>query len=249
MIFSTSLSWSTTLPDAHDLLKNWKDAMYTSKEISTMRMTISSPGRDPVVRSADVYFKSDNSKDAKILMKFSSPAMIKGTAFLSIKKEGLKNSDQWIYFPAYNKARRLSSRKKDDSFLDSDFSNGDISFEYHEGFKFNVLKETKINDQIFYILEGNSTPENESIYSRQVLYINKETKLNSKTEFYDRKGQFFKELVVNKWKKYGERWAIDEVIMSNLLTKSETKIEFTKRDIKSDPQDKLFTLVYLERGQ
>ena len=222
--------------------------MYTSKEVSTMRMTITASDNGTIERVADVHFKSEKGKGSKVLMKFTSPPKIKGTAFLSLKQDGDSNSDQWICFPAYHKARRLSSRKKSDSFLDSDFSNGDISFEYHEGFSFKVIKEQNLDQVPVYVLEGTTTSK-ESPYSRQIMYIDKKTNLNLKTEFYNQSGKLFKELAVKKWTKYKNHWAIDEGVMKNLETNSSTKIEFIKRNIQADPADKIFTLVHLEKGQ
>ncbi len=237
------------LPDADKLLKNWKDAMYTDQEASSLRLTISPSGQSPIIREADVYYKSLKGKQTKVMMKFTSPSKIKGTAFLSLKESSDKNSDQWIYFPAYNKARRLSSRGKDDAFLDSDFSNGDISFEYHQNFKFKVNGEGKLGKVPVYVVEGVSSPGSETAYAKQMLYISKDTNLNVKTDFYDKKGVLFKTLTVKKWTKYQDHWAIDIALMQNIPTKSETLIEITNRNTKTAPADKLFTLVNLERGQ
>lgn len=236
------------LPDAQELLKNWKDAMYTTAEESSMRMTIAPPKEEPIVREADVFYRSEKGKNAKVLMRFTSPPKIKGTAFLSLKESNDSLSDQWIFFPAYNKARRLSSRKKSDAFLDSDFSNGDISFEYHEGFKFRVLREDVLNKEPVYVLEGTTTSE-DSVYSKQVLYVAKKTNLNIRAQFFDKSGKLFKELTVEKWTKYGNRWAVDSGVMKNLETQSTTRIEFIKRDTSSVPPEKYFNLTYLERGR
>lgn len=236
-------------PSVDKLMDNWKDAIYTEHEISKMRLTISPANEDAIVREATIQYKSDEKTDSKVLMRFNSPASIKGTAFLSLKKKQDDNSDQWIYFPAYKKARRLSSRKKDDSFLDSDFNNGDISFDYHKGYNFKVTKEGKIGDKPVYVLEGLAPAGSDTLYSKQVLYITKDTNLNLRSEYYNKQNVLFKVFNVEKWTRYGKRWAIDLGIMKNLTTKGQTKIEFLSRDTSANPPDKIFNLVYLERGQ
>lgn len=236
-------------PEAKSLLEHWKDAMYTPHESSKFRMTISPEKGDRIIREADIFYRSEDKKDVKIFMRFTMPVKIKGTAFLSLKKSQDDASDQWIYFPAYKKARRLSSRKKEDPFLDSDFSNGDISFEYHKGYTFKVLKEGKLGPKAVYVLEGTAPANAETLYGRQVLYITKDDNLNLKSEFYDRNGKLIKEFVVEKWAKYGDHWAIDRGLMKNFTNKSETEIEFLSRNPKDVPAEKLFTLVNLERGQ
>ncbi|MCE3012800.1 MAG: outer membrane lipoprotein-sorting protein [Proteobacteria bacterium] len=252
MIWTLSLFFvlqvSAALPEAQTLLNNWKDAMYTPHEASKFRMTITPEKGDPIVREADIFYRSENRKEVKILMRFTSPAKIKGTSFLSLKKTQADSSDQWIYFPAYKKARRLSSRKKEDPFLDSDFSNGDISFEYHRGYTFKVIKEVTIGGKPVYVLEGIAPASEETLYGKQVLYIAKKDNLNLKSEFYDKKGVLIKEFIVKKWAKYGTHWAIDEGLMKNLTNKSETSITFMSRDPDTVPADKIFTMMNLERG-
>jgi hypothetical protein len=252
MIWSLSLfivlQVSAAVPEAQTLLNNWKDAMYTPHEASKFCMTIKPEKGDPIIREADIFYRSQDKKDVKILLRFTSPAKIKGTSFLSLKKTQDESSDQWIYFPAYKKARRLSSRKKEDPFLDSDFSNGDISFEYHRGYTFKVIREGVLGGKAVYVLEGVAPASKETLYGKQILYIDKKDNLNLKSEFYDKKGLLIKEFLVKKWAKYGDHWAIDEGLMKNLINKSETEITFLKRDPKTVPADKIFTLVNLERG-
>ncbi len=239
---------SAALPEAKVLLDHWKDAMYTPHEASKFRMTITPENGNAIVREADIFYRSEERKDVKIFMRFTTPAKIKGTSFLSLKKDQTASSDQWIYFPAYKKARRLSSRKKEDPFLDSDFSNGDISFEYHQGYTFKVLKEGKLGGKDVYVLEGTAPGNPDVLYGKQILYITKSDNLNLKSEFFDRNNKLVKEFSVKKWAKYGNHWAIDRGVMKNLTNKSETEIEFLSRDTKVSPAEKLFTLVNLERG-
>ena len=87
-------------------------------------------------------------------MKFDSPASIRGVAFLSLRTPGQEGADQWLYFPNYKKARRLSSHSRDEAFLDSDFSNGDINFEYEDAFDFKLTGEKRLGNQDVYVIEG-----------------------------------------------------------------------------------------------
>lgn len=249
LLMLLTLSVHAALPEAKTLLENWKDAIYTPFETSKLRMTITPQNETPIVREADISYSSEDRSDVKIYMRFNSPVKIRGTAFLSLKKSQSLSSDQWIYFPAYKKARRLSSRKKNDQFLDSDFSNGDISFEYHQGYQFKVLKESELEGKKVYVLEGSAPATGDTLYGKQVLYISKSDNLNLKSEFFDKKNQLIKEFIVKKWKKYGAHWAIDNALMKSLTSKSQTEIEFLSRDVSKKPSPKIFTLLHLERGQ
>jgi hypothetical protein len=252
IIFFTSIpSLAATLPTADSLLKGWRNAIYTDREKSKLTLTLIDTSAGRVKREAEIWYKSKSGKDSRILMRFISPAQISGVAFLSVRENTSATADQWLYFPAYRKARRLSSHSRDEAFLDSDFSNGDISFEYEDSFDYTVTGESKLGQQSVYIVEGiaKAAKKAELPYSRQVLYFTKDSHLNLRGEFYDKQNQLTKTLNVNRWKKYGSHWAADSVEVANVKSGHRSLLEFSTRDISANPSDSLFTISELERGR
>lgn len=241
----------TQLPDASDLISNWYSAMYTDYEASQIKISIYKKDKAPIKRTADFFFVRKGKTGGNIFMKFLTPKSIKGTSFLSLKKNG-RNSRQWIYFPAYKKARRLSSHSSNESFLDSDFSNSDISFEYENSYTYHTKGLIKYNGTDTYIVEGlrKSTENKAKVpYSKQILYIEKQRKIVVKCDFYGETGQIEKVITLNKWVKYGHRWAANISEVKNLTTNSRSVIEFLERNNDNKPRSRLFTLAHLESGR
>jgi hypothetical protein len=241
-----------SLPSADTLLSKWKDAMYTTREESIMTLTlIDGNSQETVKREAKVYYRSDNGENNRMMMRFTSPAAIRGTAFLSIREADQNRADQWLYFPAYKKARRLSARNPEEPFLDSDFNNGDISFDHEKTFHFTVKGIKKINGVDVYVVEGKlkNPGTYKGQYSKEILYIQKKEHLNIRTEFYGMNGELIKTLTVPKWVKYGSRWAADLIQVKNEKTKHRSIIEFKSRNLKADPSPRIFTMSELESNR
>jgi hypothetical protein len=59
------------------------------------------------------------------MIRFASPADIRGAATLTVERQG-GDDDLWIYLPALRTVRRLVSSNKRDAWLGSEFSLGDI---------------------------------------------------------------------------------------------------------------------------
>lgn len=247
-------AWASdkTLPSAETLLANWKNAIYTNSEESKITLLLVDPASNSqILREAKIWYKSHGKGDSRILMRFSAPASIRGTAFLSLRKADQNTASQWLYFPSYGKARRLSAHQSNEPFLDSDFNNGDISFEHEKAFNFKIQGSKTFNGDDVYILEGTlkDSKNKNLLYSREVLFIRKSDNLNIQTQFYDRDGSLMKTLTVNKWTKYGNRWAVDKIEVRNEVTKHRSVIEFISRNLKADPADHLFTMSELESGR
>src|SRR5262245_30239495 len=66
-----------------------------------------------------------NGVDQRRMVRFLSPADVKGTATLMIEHSD-GDDDIWIYLPALHKVRRLVANNKKDSFVGTDFSYSDI---------------------------------------------------------------------------------------------------------------------------
>lgn len=252
-IYSVNLLGAdNTFPSADTLLAQWKNAIYTNSEESKITLLLVDPTtKSQILRDAKIWYKSRSKGDSRILMRFYSPSTIRGTAFLSLREPGQSTASQWLYFPSYGKARRLSSHQSNEPFLDSDFNNGDINFEQENAFNFKVQGTKTFNGEEVYILEGilKDSKNKKFLYSREVLLIRKSDNLNVQTQFYDRNGLLLKTLKIEKWTKYGDRWAADKIEMRNETTMHRSVIEFISRNVKADPADRLFTMSELESGR
>lgn len=248
----TSFALAVPVPTqvtADELLKKAVRVMQVENEEATYVMKLVGSGGDTSTRKMNVFFKKTGEEAAKLLIRFSEPADIRGTGFLTVIEEQ-KDGDQWLYLPAIKKSRRLKGGNRDESFLGSDFSMGDLSVDRKDGLKYvlspkSVACEGGECHELVGTLDPNASGDR--TYSKKVVWLRKDSGMQVKTDFYNKLGQLEKVMRVSKSHRDGSRWAIDTIEMKNLLTGHSTLIEFEKRK-NSVVQDHVFTVSNLERG-
>tara|TARA_R110002096_G_scaffold114965_2_gene249110 strand:+ start:471 stop:1274 length:804 start_codon:yes stop_codon:yes gene_type:complete len=124
---------------------------------------------------------------------FDQPLDVKGTVFLNFT-HAIEPDDQWMYLPKLSKVKRIRSRNKSGPFMGSEFSFEDMSSFEIEKYEFKYLRDETYEGQASFVLEQVPTDEN-SGYSKQIVWVDKKYYRALKIEFYDRKGSLLKELV------------------------------------------------------
>lgn len=124
---------------------------------------------------------------------FDQPLDVKGTVFLNFTHAN-EPDDQWMYLPKLSKVKRIRSRNKSGPFMGSEFSFEDMSSFEIEKYKFKYLGDETYEGQACFVLEQIPTDEN-SGYSKQIVWVDKKHYRALKIEFYDRKGSLLKELL------------------------------------------------------
>ena len=124
---------------------------------------------------------------------FDQPLDVKGTVFLNFT-HATEPDDQWMYLPKLSKVKRIRSRNKSGPFMGSEFSFEDMSSFEVEKYEFKYLRDETYEGQASFVLEQVPTDEN-SGYSKQIVWVDKKHYRVLKIEFYDRKGSLLKELV------------------------------------------------------
>lgn len=158
-------------------------------------------GNERVRQIATATKKFDGA--TKTMMKFLSPAEVKGTTMLVYDYEE-KDDDMWIYLPALRKTRRIVSSEKSKSFMGSEFSNADMSKPKMDDFSYNLLGSTTINSKDCWKIETKCLDEDiedENGFSRKVFYVEKSTFLAQKIEYYDLDNELYKIMTISDYRK------------------------------------------------
>jgi len=220
---------------------------------SSSVMTLVTARGETRERSNTTYVKlQPNGVDSIILVKFHTPAEIKGTGFLLIEHSDGED-DQWIYLPALKKSRRLVANNKKDSFVGSDFSYGDISLPRVESYRHTLARSEPIGGADCFVLE--STPASEAMrsdsgYGKKISWIRKDNFLEAKVEYYDLGGRLLKTQSTTNHKKVEnspERWFAQQREMTNHQTGHKTLLRFDDVQAGAAPADDLFSIRSLER--
>ena len=106
----------------------------------------------------------------KQILWFLAPADDKGVAFLKIEHSD-KDDEMRMWLPAFNKIRRISSKKKGDSFMGSDLSYEDMTSRELEENEFIRLDDAAVDGKDCFVLGITPKPEAKSTYSKHMTSV------------------------------------------------------------------------------
>ncbi|MEC8428388.1 MAG: outer membrane lipoprotein-sorting protein, partial [Pseudomonadota bacterium] len=89
-------------------------------------MLLKKKGKVKKKRLLYTYGVDKGNSERWTLMRFKKPADVDGTGLLTMDHIG-DDSDQWLYLPALDKIRRISSKRKGGRFVGSDFFYEDLT--------------------------------------------------------------------------------------------------------------------------
>ena len=137
--------------------------------------------------------RSINKDDGeKQIIWFLSPADDKGVSFLKIEYDD-RDDEMRMWLPAFKKIRRISAKKRSDSFMGSDMSYEDLSSRQLDEFNF-FLKGQEVYDGIScHLLESIPKEHIRTEYTRHVTWVDSTLLIPLKEESYDKSGQLLKE--------------------------------------------------------
>jgi outer membrane lipoprotein-sorting protein len=240
-------------PGAREIMeKNFFVSKVTSLQFDSVMTLINDKGQQRERKNDTIVKLQPNGVDSKFLIKFSTPADIKGTGFLQIEHiEG--DDDLWIYLPALKKSRRLVANNKKDSFVGSDFSYGEISLPKVDQYRHALLRAEKIDGFDCYVIE--STPATDTVrsnsgYSKKITWVRKDNFLETKVEYYDLANRLLKTQIIQKHQLIEPqkgRWFALYREMTNHQTGHRTTLSIGKVNTGIAAPDDLFTTRSIER--
>jgi len=222
-----------------------------SEAVSTMTI-IDSKGRERVRKIAQVTKLYDNGETEKKLVRFLSPADVKGTSLLTFDYE-IKYDDMWLFMPALRKTRRIVSSEKSKSFMGSEFSYADMTPPTLEDFTFRILNETRvlgIDCWEIEIIPNDEDIADENGFSKKIIYVTKPYFVTRKSIYYDLDGSLLKELIVNEVKEVdtkNHKFRFIQMEMENKQDGRKSALVTEQIQFNPDVKDEYFTTRYLER--
>lgn len=195
-------------------------------------------------RTHKMISKSKNGSEKQIIW-FMEPKDDRGIAFLKIEHED-RDDEMRMWLPAFKKVRRISSKKKSDSFMGSDLSFEDLSNRRLNSNDYKRLEDAKWLGKDCYVLETVPKKESKSNYVRHVSWIDKSHMNILKEQSFNKKNKLEKEKHFS-YETRGKYQLIKKVNVENLLKKHATEIIFSDIVINSGISDKLFNDISLRR--
>lgn len=173
------------------------------------------------------------------LVIFEKPADVQGTSLLTHAHLDRPN-DQWLYLPEMRRTKRISSDSRNSSFMGSEFTYDDMTFNDLNKYNYKYVKEEKCALGTCFVVE--QTPKDkDSTYSKLIVWYDKETYRISKTDYYDVKNELLKQMDRSKYLKPNNKtWFASEMKMVNVQTKKATVISFSDFKFNNNYTDKDF---------
>lgn len=154
---------------------------------ATLTMTITTADGQTLTREMQTWSEGT----AKRIIKFTAPADIKGSGFLTITAAD-GSEEKLVYLPALDRVRRIAGGQQGDSFFGSDFTYEDITGLDQADYTHELLG---VRDGPTYMVEAVPTPASGSSYERLVIEVPEATLVPQRVEYY-RAGELVKVLTV-----------------------------------------------------
>lgn len=208
--------------------------------VETLTMVVTKGGQS-LTRSITTWSAGDHTKGQteKTISKFTAPADVKGSGFLTMKKvDGSTESLLWL--PALGRVRRLGSGSsdQDQAFFGSDFTNRDINGFDQADFSYKVLGV----DGNIYTVEA--SPKKSVGYEKLIYQVDSSIGKYLKIEYW-RSGKVAKTQSV-EYDKVGDYYMPKRIVMAS-ASKSSTELKFADYKLDQDLSDQIFTERFLKQ--
>ena len=195
------------------------------------------------MRSRNLEVEGDGDK---LLVIFDQPADVRNTAFLTFTHQQGPD-DQWLYLPALKRVKRISSNNKSGPFMGSEFAYEDLTSQEVDKYTYRWLRDETVDGIDLFVIERYPVDEN-SGYTRQVVWIDKDEYRTWKVDFYDRKGDLLKTLRYMGYREYaGKYWRPDLMRMVNHQTGKSTQLRWSEYEFQTGLADRDFNRNSLSR--
>ena len=199
--------------------EGWQDSSATMNMVLRNRHGQESSRK---MRSKSLEVADDGDKS---LIIFDEPRDVRGTALLTFSRK-VGDDDQWLYLPALKRVKRIASSNKSGPFMGSEFAYEDISSQEVEKYHYTFLRDEKLSGVDCYVIERDPVDE-DSGYSRQVVWLDKAEYRVQKVDYYDRKQSHLKTLTFHDYQQYLDKhWRAGRLEMLNHQTLKSTTLSF-----------------------
>ena len=242
LIFILSLNVVLFSQSGYEIAK-MMDEKLSPKDMSNRTKMVLTNSKGKTRTNAMVSKSVDGNK--KQIIWFMEPKDDKGVAFLKLENED-KEDEMRMWLPAFKKVRRISSKKKGDSFMGSDLSYEDMSNRDMSENEYTRLDDETVNEIECYVLEITPKKEAKSAYSKHISWIAKEGLYGVKENSFDKRGELKKRKVFN-FQKLLDYHVIERVFVEDIQKNHTTEVTFSEVKVDSRIDKKLFQEKNLKR--
>jgi uncharacterized protein len=220
---------------------------------ATFRL-VSSSGQERVRKTFGATKLQLDGVGNRRVIRFLSPSDVRNTTTLLV--ENTTNEDEiWVYLPALKKPRRVAGNNKKSSFVGTDLSYGDLVGHKPQNWIHKFVRQEAYAGMTAYVVE--SVPKSMEIttdsgYSKRISWIDKDSFVALKVEFYDPAGMLLKTADSSELKQVDakhKKWQPMLVQVKNHQTGGSTAVKMEKFEANTKVGDEYFSVRYLEKEE
>ena len=229
--------------------KSQQAFFYAGKDIraKVLMKLVSKNGKERTRELTMLRLNIENGWEQKYYMYFHRPADVRAMTFMVWKYTG-RDDDRWLYIPAIKLVKRIAADDKNSSFVGSDFSYEDVSGRDITDDTHTLKGEEPVIGRSAYVVESVPREAKSAYFSRKVAWIDKETFLPLKEEYYDRRGDLYKTFTADKIENIQNIPTIIKRSMANAQNGHHTDVAFSEVKYNVGLKDKFFSERYLRNA-
>ena len=229
---------------AEDVVKKSQAAfLYPGKDFKArvMMKLINKDGQERI-RELTMLRKnySESGGEQKYFMYFHQPADVRDMTFL-VWKYPRKDSDRWLFIPAIKLVKRIAANDKRSSFVGSDFSYEDVSGRAVDEDNHSLLREEKYEGRDVQVVKSAPKAPESVDFGYKLSWIDKESFIPWKEEYYDKRGSLSKVFTANEVKSIEGYITVVKRTMRNVQSGHRTEVIFNDVKYNQGLSDSLFT--------
>lgn len=233
--------------DALEIMKKSHMAYYYAADDGQAEVTMTLTDKKGKERNREftmLRLDIEEGGNQKYYTYFKKPSDVSRLTFM-VHKTTDGNDKRWIYVPSVDLVKPISADDKNSSFVGSDFSYEDVSGRHWLEDNHTVTGEEEFEGTPVYVIESIPKEENGG-FAKKVSYIDKETYLPLKEDYFDKKGELIRVFHADKIATIDGFPTITIRTMENIKKGSKTTVDFSKITYNVGMDEDIFTERYLK---
>jgi len=234
--------------DATEIMKKSHLAYYYAADDGIAEVTmkiVNSKGKERTREFTMLRLDLVEGGEQKYYTYFKKPSDVSRLTFM-VWKNPDANDNRWLYVPAVDLVKQISADDKNSSFVGSDFTYEDVSGRHWSEDKHSLLSENEmLGDRAAYLIS--STPvDGYDGFAEKKSWIDKETYLPLKEEYYNEDGQLIRVFTADKIETIDGIPTITQRTMKDVKDDQHTTVNFNNISYNAGVTDDIFTERYLK---
>jgi outer membrane lipoprotein-sorting protein len=234
--------------DAAEIMKKSHMAYYYAGDdgVSEVTMKIQKKGRERVREFTMLRLDLNEGGAQKYYTYFKKPSDVSRMTFM-VWKNPDENDNRWLYVPAVDLVKQISADDKNSSFVGSDFSYEDVSGRHWtEDTHTLVSANETVDGREAWLISSTPVDEDYDGFAEKKSWIDKETYLPLKEEYYDEDGELIRVFTADKIEEIDGIMTITQRSMEDVDKDQKTTVIFDKINYNIGVTDDIFTERFLK---